>query len=162
MAPSRNTKQKDEHIQLSQESNEGDDPSSDTIMVLMKKLQDDREKSRKKKEMDFLKKAQAAYHQTLMTHSRSMATAINEIQQAYDTWRIEEAASSDRIRNLWLAISAESARTKDIVGKLLRMEQDSKEHAESVASDAAKLRQQSLKEERHCIELIAAKHLPAS
>ncbi|KAG8855836.1 hypothetical protein FRB96_006658 [Tulasnella sp. 330] len=151
MAQSRNSKQKDDDFQLSQQSNEDDGVSQDAIIILMNQMKSDREKSRKKKETEFLKKAQAAYKQTLVAHSQSMVIALDEMQQAYEMWRVEEAASSDRIRSLWLAIAAESTRTKDIIDRLALLEDESKEQVELLSAEASKSRQQCLKGKHYSI-----------
>ncbi|KAG8952664.1 hypothetical protein FRC04_004026 [Tulasnella sp. 424] len=149
MAPARSKKVVDEDIQLSQVSNEDDDAASGTLIKLLQKYKDDQARSRKKKEVEFLRKSKLTFENTVTEHARGIADSMNEIQDLYCKFQEERAATNDRIRNAW-----------ELVERIAQFDRAAGEEADERMEKQLSALKQCIIEERHCIDMLHATRIP--
>ncbi|KAG8758675.1 hypothetical protein FRC12_009943 [Ceratobasidium sp. 428] len=139
----RETNDSDQEPALSQSSNF--DGNEEAMSILLK-AQASVAKNRKQKEKQHLKEAKGELSQALETCARDYAELVGELEELFQSFQMELAASHDREGKYWAEAVAEQAHFKESLVALVTSCGEAGETREKTQIDALALACSSMKD----------------
>ncbi|KAG8696063.1 hypothetical protein FRC09_008752 [Ceratobasidium sp. 395] len=138
-------KESDQELALSQSSNFDGNEEAMTILL---KAQATLAKNRKQKEKQYLKEAKSELSQMLESCARDYAELVGELEELFEAFQAELAASHDREGKYWAEAVVEQVRFKESLVALVTSCGEAGETREKAQIDALVLACSSMKDAR--------------